>query len=291
MTAAPRLSLCNEVIAKRTDGSDRPFEEQCVLAAGLGYDGLEVAPFTLGDDPLALTGAERLGLRKAASAAGIEITGLHWLLITPAGLALTSTDPAVRARTQRVMTGLVDLCADLGGSVLVHGSPQQRALPDDPEGASVARGHAREAFAAAGARASAAGVTYCIEPLARNETNFLTSVAEAADLVRLIGEPGLRTMIDTSAAGQSDIEPVPDLIRRWVPTGLIGHIQINDTNRRGPGQGADDFAAIARAIHDAGYDGSIAVEPFVYRPDGDTTAAFSAGFWRGIWAGVAGGSI
>src|SRR5206468_2472703 len=39
-----KLSLCNEVIR------DLPFERQCELAAELGYEGLELAPFTFGEE-------------------------------------------------------------------------------------------------------------------------------------------------------------------------------------------------------------------------------------------------
>jgi D-psicose/D-tagatose/L-ribulose 3-epimerase len=79
-----RIALCNEVIA------DRAFAAQCTFAAALGYDGLEVAPFTLGDDPPALPQHVRAGTRRAATDAGIAITGLHWLLVKPEGLSITS---------------------------------------------------------------------------------------------------------------------------------------------------------------------------------------------------------
>src|SRR4051794_10014480 len=112
-----RIALCNEVIA----GMD--FARQCAFAAALGYDGLEVAPFTLGDEPHLLHGEAVRRLRRAAQDAGIAVTGLHWLLVKPAGLSITSEDAAVRGRTLEVMRRLVGLCAELGGAVMVHGSP------------------------------------------------------------------------------------------------------------------------------------------------------------------------
>jgi len=66
--------------------------------------------------------------RAAAEEAGVAVTGLHWLLVKPAGLSISSKDAAVRKRTLDVMFALVDLCAALGGRYLVHGSPQQRRL-------------------------------------------------------------------------------------------------------------------------------------------------------------------
>jgi sugar phosphate isomerase/epimerase len=257
------------------------FARQCDFAAALRYDGLEVAPFTLSGDPANIPEAERRNLRRMAADAGIEITGLHWLLVTPEGLSITTPDSEIRAQTVAHMEAMAQLCADLGGAVLVHGSPNQRATEpgDDPR---EARKRALEAFAAAARAAERAGVTYCLEPLARNETDFINTVAEAVAIVKEIGSSAFRTMIDTSAAGQSETQTVPDLIREWLPSGHIAHIQFNDTNRKAPGQGSNDFAAIMMALRDVGYAGVAAVEPFVYEPDGPACAAWAAGFLRGL---------
>ncbi len=270
-----RLALCNEVLR------DRPFAAQCVYAAALGYDGLEVAPFTLGSDPLRLPAGAIAAARDAAAAAGIAITGLHWLLVAPPGLSITATDPALRARTTEVMRHMVGLCAELGGRYLVHGSPAQRRIPPDTSAAE-ARARAMDALATAAEAAAKAGVVYCIEPLARNETDLVNTVAEAAAMVREIGHPALRTMIDTSAAAQTESVPVAELVRAWMPSGLIAHVQVNDRNRKGPGQGDDRFAPVFAALRDTGYDADVGVEPFIYEPDGPGCAARSVGYLRGI---------
>lgn len=275
-----RFALCNEVIA------DRDFAAQCAFAAALGYDGLEVAPYTLGDEPHLMPLARRDEIRRTAEAAGLVITGLHWLLVTPKGLSLNGPDAALRERTADVMERLVELCADLGGQVLVHGSPQQRSVAagDDP---AAARDRAIVTFRRVARVAEAAGVTYCLEPLSRRETNFVNTVAEAVELVDAVASPAFRTMVDTSAAGQSEDLHVAELLAKWLPTGKIAHIQVNDTNRRGPGQGSNTFAPIFKAILAAGYNGTVAVEPFRYEPDGAATAAFSIGYIRGIREGLA----
>src|SRR5688572_6061869 len=106
-----------------------PFEQQCKTAAALGYDGLEVAPFTLAEDPMRLGDAQAVQLRKTAQDHGLHIFGLHWLLVAPTGLSIVSADAAVRDRTVTVMRRLIELCALMGGSYLVHGSPKQRSVP------------------------------------------------------------------------------------------------------------------------------------------------------------------
>ncbi|MEM7693130.1 MAG: sugar phosphate isomerase/epimerase family protein [Pseudomonadota bacterium] len=273
-----RISLCNEVLRHH------PFEAQCARAAALGYDGLEIAPFTLGDTPHRLSRHDIAAVRKTLSDHGLCVTSLHWLLVAPEGLSITSADPAVRARTIAVADGLIDLAAELGAGVLVHGSPSQRALtPGDEAGG---RARAKAFFAHAGERAFAAGLRYAIEPLARNETDHINTLDEAAALVASIGVPGLVTMLDTSSAGQTEIEPLQNLIARHGSAGTIAHVQLNDPNRRGPGEGAMAFAPILRALDAAGYRGDLAVEPFIYEPDGDAVAARAIGYLRGLLEGL-----
>lgn len=257
------------------------FPAQCAFAAALGYDAIELAPFTLSDEPHLLNASERAAVRRAASDAGVEIVSLHWLLVVPEGLSINTPDEAVRGQTIDVMRRLVGLCADLGGSVLVHGSPTARQIPEgaDPE---PYRQRAIDSFAAVASEAEAAGMIYCIEPLAARETNFLNRLDEAASVIDAIGSPAIRTMIDTCSAGVTESLPLPDLLGRWLPTGLIGHIQVNDPNKMGPGQGDTAFAPIFETLLSCGYDGAVAVEPFVYQPDGRAASARAIGYIRGI---------
>ncbi|MEQ9815258.1 MAG: sugar phosphate isomerase/epimerase family protein [Azospirillaceae bacterium] len=274
------LSLCNEVLR------EHDLAGQCRIAAALGYGGLEMAPFTLTDDPTTLTTADGERVRAIAQDHGLVITGLHWLLVAPEGLSLTPDDPARRARTLGLLERLIDLCAAMGGTVLVHGSPAQRRL-DHAATPEKARDNAAACLAQAAAWSAKAGVTYCIEPLNPGQADYVTTVAEAVEVVDRIGSPALRTMVDTSSAGLAEAEPVAEVIRRWWPTDKLAHIQINDTNRRAPGQGNDQFRPVFEALRDVGYDGPVAVEPFVYEPDGATTAAVAAGYVRGILEGLA----
>jgi len=266
-----KLSLCNELIR------ELPFERQWALAAGLGYRGLEIAPFTFGDDGWRMTVNPRTAVRRACHAAGLEVSGLHWLLAAPAGLSITGADKAVWQKSVDVLLGSIELCAELGGGYLVHGSPAQRRVsePADAE-------RAMEAWSVVAEAARKVGVVYCLEPLARPDCNFVNTLAEAIDVVARIGNPAFRIMVDTLAAGLMEAEPVADVIRRVMPTGQMAHIQFNDRNRRGPGQGDDRFAPIVRALRETGYDGWIAMEPFVYEPDGASCAARMIGYVTGL---------
>ncbi|MDH4189043.1 MAG: sugar phosphate isomerase/epimerase [Betaproteobacteria bacterium] len=270
-----RIALCNEVIAPMS------FPAQCEYAAKLGYDGLEVAPYTLSEEPHRLGEARIAAIRAAAEDAGIAITGLHWLLVKPAGLSISTRDDATRRRTVDAMRSLIDLCAALGGRYLVHGSPQQRRVEaGDTREAATAR--AQDCFAAIAGHAERSGVIYCIEPLAADMTPLINSLEEAARMVEAIGSNAVRSMLDCSAAGRSEKSALPELVGRWVPKNVIAHVQVNDRNRRGPGQGEQRFAPLFAALKRHGYAGDIAVEPFDYVPDGPGAAARAIGYLRGI---------
>ncbi|HEX7388048.1 MAG TPA: sugar phosphate isomerase/epimerase family protein [Castellaniella sp.] len=276
---AMRIALCNEVLQPLT------FLEQCRLAAAMGYDALEVAPFTLAEDPLQISDTEARQYACIAQDHGIAISGLHWLLVAPRGLSISSADATLRARTARAMERMVELCTLLGGTYLVHGSPQQRATPPGSS-APEAWARVRDCLSQAARHAQACHVTYCLEPLSTRETDIVNTVQQAVQMISEVASPALKTMIDCSAAGQVENETLPALVQRWVPTGHIAHVQVNDPNRRGPGQGTMRFAPILRSLaalrREGHYHGIIAVEPFDYVPDGPGCAARAIGYLRGV---------
>lgn len=271
-----RLALCNEVL--------RPLNwaAQCEAAARMGYEALEIAPFTLADDPFTLDATRARALKATAIDHGLAISSLHWLLVKPEGLSLVTDDAALRQRTVDLLRHLIDLAAACGAQVLVHGSPKQRS---PAPGQSVADATARleAALAELAPHAAAVGVTYCIEPLGAFETPVINTVAEAAALVDRIGSPAIRTMLDVSAASHSEREPVHAVLRRFLASGHIAHVQLNDKNRRGPGQGATDQRPVLQVLKDMPYTGWVAVEPFEYVPDGPGCAEFSARHVREQW--------
>ena len=270
-----RLALCNEVLAPWG------FEQQCAYAAGLGYRALEVAPFTLAEDPMAITDAQAAHWAALARDHGLAISGLHWLLVAPEGLSISHPDAAVRQRSDAVLARLIELCAMLGGSYLVHGSPTQRN-PQPGQSAADALARATEAWVKAGELAGRLGLHYCIEPLGRAQTSVMNTVDEALAIVNAAGLPGLKTMLDTSSAGATEAEALPALIDRVWPTRQLVHVQLNDRNRRGPGQGEDRFAPVLAALQRQGYGGWLAMEPFDYVPDGPGCAAWCIAYVRGL---------
>jgi D-psicose/D-tagatose/L-ribulose 3-epimerase len=270
-----KLSLCNEVLRELS------FQKQCEMAAGLGYHGLELSPFTLADDPFSLTAREARQFASLAKDHGLAISSLHWLLVKPEGLSLVSNSLATRLRTLDLLKQLIDFAAECGAEVLVHGSPKQRS-PDPGQSLAQAQDLLAQALASLAPRAEQAGVVYCIEPLAPFETQVINTVAQAAQLVDEINSPALRTMLDVSAASHSEAEPIEKVLAQYLASGHIAHIQVNDKNRRGPGQGKTPIAPVIAALKQADYKAWIAVEPFEYLPDSASCAAFCAGYMRSL---------
>lgn len=275
-----KLSLCNELLADE----GLTIDQQCEISVALGYVGLELALGSIMEKPHQMSDTEAHSLRQRIESHGLHVTGLHWLLAPYPDLSIT--DPKKQARSTEILKRLIELCAILGGRVLVHGSPAQRIAQS---GRNPEETHAdlAEFFAPIARMAEQTGVVYCIEPLARAETNVINTVVDAVRLVAEVASPSFRTMIDTSAAGQTEDMPVADLIRQWVPTGNIAHIQVNDTNRGAPGTGTDPFPDIVRALRDTGWPHAVAVEPFRTVINATTTAALAAATMRACWEATA----
>jgi sugar phosphate isomerase/epimerase len=265
-----RYAICNETF----EGWDHA--RVCKLIAGLGYAGLEVAPFTLAPRVSDVPAERRRRLRGEAEESGLQIIGLHWLLARTEGLHLTSPEEAVRRRTADYLVELARCCRDLGGDLMVFGSPAQRRLP---AGATRARAadHAADTFRRALPGIADCGVRLCLEPLSPPEADFLNTCAEAVELLDRVSHPNFVLHLDVKAMA-TDEAPAPELIRRYAAR--TGHFHANDPNRRGPGFGDTDFVPIFRALKESGYPGWVSVEVFDYSPDPETIARESIRYMR-----------
>ncbi len=271
-----RYAICNETF----EGWDHA--RICRQAAELGYTGLEVAPFTLAPRITDVTPAQRTQLRREAEEAGVQIIGLHWLLAKTEGLQLTSPDAAVRQRTADYLVALARCCRDLGGELMVFGSPAQRRIPAGLT-REQATDHAVDTFRRSATGIADAGVQLCLEPLAPAEADFIQTAAEAVAILERLAHPNFVLHLDVKAMSSEAI-PIPDLIRKHAAR--TGHFHANDANRRGPGFGDVDFVPIFAALKETGYGGWVSVEVFDYTPDPITIACESMRYMRACAAKV-----
>lgn len=265
-----KYAICNETF----EGWDHARICECV--AELGYTGLELAPFTLAPLITDVTAAQRTELRRQAESAGVTIIGLHWLLAKTNGFHLTSADPAIRKRTGEYLAELARAAADLGGNILVLGSPFQRNLP---EGMTKEQGvdHALDTLRYMLPALEQGKVTLCLEPLTPAETNFMMTAAEAVTLIEALKHPYVKLHLDVKAMS-AEPKPTSQVIRDNVA--YTAHFHANDPNKRGPGFGDTDFRPIFQALRDTKYDGWVSVEVFDYTPDPVTIARESIRYMK-----------
>jgi len=266
-----KFAICNETFQE--NGRHWPMERIIPYCAALGYEGIEIAPFTLAPSAWEIDAGRRAALRRQAEAAGLRLIGLHWLLVSPPGLCVNHPDDAVRERTEEYLKELVRLCADLGGEVLVFGSPKQRSIQD---GWSSRKTYLRmiDTFRRVADEAAARNVFLLIEPLTTKETNIVVSLDDGLDVVEGVDHDHFGLHLDVKAMAADARRSVADTIRAAEGTPLR-HFHVNDPNLRGPGFGEQDFVPIFKALGEIGYDRWVSVEVFDYTPDPETIASRS----------------
>jgi sugar phosphate isomerase/epimerase len=267
-----KYAICNEMYV------DWPFEKAFAHAASLGYTGVEIAPFTINTSAYEITAAQRQQVREIAESNGLEVVGLHWLLAKTEGYHLTHDAPDVRRRTGEYLCELTRLCHDLGGKIMVFGSPPQRNLA---EGVTDQQGFDRavEVFKSVAPTLEQYEVTLALEPLGPEEGNFMLTAESAIGIAGAIDSPYVKLHLDVKAMS-TEAKPIPEIIkesRDW-----LVHFHANDPNRLGPGMGEVDFAPIFEALDEIRYGGWVSVEVFDYEPGVDSLAGDSIAYMHQV---------
>ncbi|MCS7191775.1 MAG: sugar phosphate isomerase/epimerase [Armatimonadetes bacterium] len=270
---AIKFAICNEIF------QGWQLEDAFAFIKDVGYQGVEIAPFTLAESVEQIPLKERERVRNLAEKFGLEIVGLHWLLVSPSGLHLTTPDSSVRERTKNYFRELIRFCWDLGGKIMVVGSPKQRSLiPGDNYEAAWER--AKAFFADLLPLAQENGVTLCIEALPK-ETDFIPTLDEAIRFVREINHPNLQTMVDAKSAVNEGLK-LDEAVQKAAPH--LRHVHANDVNRLGPGMGNVDLTPLARALKEINYKGFVSVEVFDFSPGAERIATESLNYLRKVFA-------
>lgn len=258
-----RHSTCNELFEKWS------LADTCKAVRKAGYRGIEIAPFTLAEDPAAIPAEERRAYRSIIESEGLKFAGLHWLLAAPKGLHVTTPDAALRQRSWEYLRRLIDLCADLGpGGVMVFGSPKQRCATGGLNRAEATR-HFVDGLAGVAAHAVERGATLLVEPLSKDQCDVVNTLDEAAEIVKCIGSPGVQTMFDTHNA-VDEAEPHATLVDHHFE--LIRHVHINEMDGRHPGTGSYDFKPVLGVLKRRNFQGWVSLEAFDFSPGAERVA-------------------
>jgi sugar phosphate isomerase/epimerase len=268
------FAICNEIFQGWN------LEDTLACASKLGYDAVEIAPFTIANYVTDIPSTERQRIRDAARRAGLAISGIHWVLVKADGMFLNHRDPAIRQRSSNYFCDLVEFCADIGGEIIVVGSPKQRQVPEDvrPE---QAWEWAQETFRVSVQRALDRGVTICLEPLSPVETNFINTAEEAVRFAEQFRSPSFKIILDVKAMS-SEAKPIPQIIAESWPH--FAYFHANDKNLKGPGFGDVDFKPIATALKKVGYKGYVSVEVFKFEEGPEVIAQKSIQYLKSVFA-------
>ena len=273
---APGYALCNELFGSLS------FEQSCELTADLGFQGIEIAPFTVFDDTFRVGRKKRAALRKALADNGLRFAGLHWLLSAPEGLHITSPDSAIRERTKEHMKMLLDLAGELGGGNLILGSPPQRTTPtDDP--AEIARAAAllQDELEGLAGFAEEHNSTILLEALPRAHTTVVNTLTEAARMIEAIDRPGIGGMFDFHNC-VDETKPWAELIRFFAP--MIAHVHLNTWDGGAPTPAdVPAFREAFSALDEIEYRGWISLEMFTVPENVEQVLTVLREFLEQVW--------
>ncbi|RPJ37714.1 MAG: sugar phosphate isomerase/epimerase [Deltaproteobacteria bacterium] len=271
-----KYAFCNESMQGMSWG------EQCDLVARSGYQGIEIAPFSLVRESVEeLVPARRGKLIRALKDAGLECAGLHWLLSPPPpDLHVTTPDPEVRKKSWSYFEKLIDLCGDLGGPVMVFGSPKGRSSIGGLSAAE-AKKYLAEGLAGVADHAQRRGVKILLESLGQNQTDVVNTLAEAVEILEQIAHPAIQTMFDFHNT-TAETEPFPNLIEKYFSRIHHVHVQEMDGRHLGSGNAEKEFLSSFRKLRDLRFDKWISVEVFDFSPGAETLAVESLKTLRAI---------
>ena len=268
-----RHSICNEVY----QGWD--FDKAARHIKETGYEGIEIAPFTLAEDPATISAEARAQYRRVITDEGLTFVGLHWLMVSPKGLHVTTPDDDLRARSWAHIVNLIDLCADLGpNGVMVFGSPLQRGTTGGATREEATKRYI-DGLASVATHAESRGVRLLVEALPSNQTNVVLSLDEAASIVHQIGSPAIQTMFDSHNAVEETV-PHAELVERHF--GVIRHVHVNETDGGHCGTGDYDFAPVFATLKRLDYKGWISLEAFDFAPGAERIAAESLRYLESV---------
>lgn len=266
-----KFGVCSEIFQDWNDT-----ERTINYAKEIGYDGLEVAPFTLSQYVTDISSSVRNDIVKWAAQADLDILGIHWVLVGPDDLHINGPDLETRKRTAQYLIDLARFCGDIGGQVMIFGSPKQRNV-DPSMSYDEAFDNTVAAFETALPACEEHGVTICMEPLSAQETNFCQSAEETIRLIDTIGHDHFRLLLDTKAM-TDEVAGRPELIKKYAS--YLAHYHANDANLRGPGFGDVDFRPIFAALEEIEYKDYVSVEVFKFDPGPEEIASRSLAYMK-----------
>ena len=263
-----KFGICNELV------HDRDFQKTCDLIAGNGFTGLEIAPFTLFNDPLEVSPVLIRSAGKTMQKSGLECIGFHWILKSPKGMRLLEGDIVTLNSTWKRIAALSSICADLGGSILVLGSGKERSygnlLPEQ------AKENFIDKMSELAPILEKDGVELLIEALPGKNTNFINTIQEAAEIIKAIQSPAIASMFDFHNC-DDEVLSMPDLIKEYKD--IIRHVHLNTLDgKHAKAPAAKLFSDVFLQLSAIDYRGWVSLEIFDFNESPETVLKETYGF-------------
>ena len=221
-----------------------------------GLSRVEIAPTKYFPEIEAATPDQIRAVKARFAAAKLTVVGFQSLLFGQPDLKVFA-EREVTDRTIDYLGVLAKLCSDLGGQVMVFGSPKNRQVPaemtkDDAWRAAV------DFFWKAGQRCHEHGVTLVIEPNpVQYHCNFITNVEQAARLVREVDSPGFGLHLDLGAITLNG-EDVKQVIADSAD--ILNHFHISEPEIKPLQPDNPNHKLAAAALRRAKYQGVVSIE-------------------------------
>jgi D-psicose/D-tagatose/L-ribulose 3-epimerase len=261
-----KYAFCNEML------KDLSWPEQCEIIGKAGYEGVEISPFTLVKESVQdISPGKRKQMVQDMKNAGIVCAGLHWLFVPPPkGLHFTTPDGPLRQKSIDYLDKLIDFCGDLGGKIMIFGSPNQRGTT---KGLSIqeATNNFSDGLAKVADHAKERDVMILVESLPKTSTDVVNTLEEAMKVVNKVGHPAISTMFDFHNT-LDETEPLTDLIRKYYEHIHHVHVQNMDGTYIKSDKIPQELIQIFMELKKLNYKKWISVEVFDPSPGGKLIA-------------------
>ena len=223
--------------------------------SNLGCNGVELAPSAIWSEPIDTSRQDRDSLKKKIKNFNLKFLGFHSLLYSKPKLKLFENS-LLRKETKNYLFNLINVCSDLEGKNLVYGSPKSRELCgkkyDDCKKQSI------EDFYEIAEYAKKKGIFFCLEPLSKKETDFITSLEEGGEIVETVNHSNFKLHFDTKVIFGS-MDKIGPKIERY--KNIITHVHVGDENLLEPGTvNKKEHPEIGKSLRDIHYEGYITLE-------------------------------
>jgi sugar phosphate isomerase/epimerase len=238
--------------------------------AELGYDGVEL----MTKNPASLDGAE---IRRLLCAHGLSLSGLcSGHVFGEDRLGLVQPDLTINRAAMARMEELIDFAAGFGAGTMVN-IGRSRGVGDVKRMAETLQLAAR-VFQELADAAAPVGVRLILEPVLRQEVNFIHSTRDGLEMARRVDRPNFGLMLDTYHMHLEDDDMFAAL-RHAAP--YLWHMHFSDSNRCWPGSGDINYPRVIDVLHEIGFNSpgfvSTEIRPW---PDPDAAARLPIEYLR-----------